>query len=291
MNIIIFGATGRLGTALCRHLTGHNLKLPATEDFASADGPELVRMIRESGAEMAVNTAAYNNVNGAEGDGYETCRRANAEFPGLLADAAATVGIPLIHFSTNYVFSGEKGSPYVESDVPDPVSRYGQAKADGERLVRENHPEGSFVIRTSRLFGPPGTAPESKRSFVEIIVGELSEQAASPDPKPVLVDDREVCSPTFIDDLAEAVTRHFIGAQQPVGIYHLTNSGSCTWFGWAEEIARLSGLGVPVAPRPLSEIKPRPARVPPYSVLESTRLPALRPWPEALRDYMSKYGK
>ncbi len=215
-----------------------------------------------------------------------------------LAEAAQAVGAILIHYSTDYVFDGKKMEGYKEDDVPNPQSAYARSKWLGEQiLVNPNNylPHFSalakarkinfkfYLIRTSRLFGKPAISEGAKRSFIDVMLQLADEKEF------LELVDEELSSPTYVQDLARR-TREIIEWKKPYGIYHVTNSGACTWYGWAKKIFKLTGKNVKMI-RVGADKVPRPAKRPKYSVLLNTKLPPMRPWEEALEDYLRSINK
>ena len=223
-----------------------------------------------------INCVAFNDVDGAE-DRQEQAFLLNAELPGALARITAELGVPLVHYSTNYVFDGAQGE-YAEADAPAPLSVYGQSKLAGERRIAESGGQ-CYVVRTAVIFGPKGDSALSKKSFVDIML-DLSEKRSSID----VVSD-EINNLTYAPDLA-AATRRLLEAAPPAGIYHLTNSGSASWHECASEIFRISGRNVSAIPVPAARF-PRKARRPAKALLRNTKQPALRPWQEALGEFLA----
>ena len=230
--------------------------------------------------DAVINAAAYNFVDAAEAD-PGAAFRANAAGPANIASACFHRDILCLHVSTDYVFGGDLGRrvPYREDDATAPLSVYGVSKAAGEQLVRAANSR-HFIVRTCGLYGRPSAT--GKGNFVETI-----RRLAGEKPELQVVDDQR-CTPTSTADLAAAIVRLF--ATDAYGTYHATNAGDCTWFEFAREIVRLLGLPTRVLPT-TTEHFPRPARRPAYSVLDSSRLAtltgqSLRPWREALADYL-----
>ena len=222
-----------------------------------------------------VNCIAFNDVDGAE-DRPEMAFALNGLYPGKLAELARRMDIPLVHYSTNYVFDGVAGE-YTEDAAPNPLSVYARSKLRGEQVVAENGGRW-YVVRTSVIFGPKGPSGLSKKSFVEIML----DLAVRRDTIQVVSD--EVNSVTYAPDLA-AATRGLLESQPPPGIYHAANSGSASWFDFAGEIFRLAGKNVRLVPVPSTQF-PRKAARPPKAVLLNTKLPPLRPWQEALAEFL-----
>ncbi len=225
---------------------------------------------------VILNCVAYNDVDGAEthqGNAYKI----NSEAVGNLAAITRQLDIPLAHFSTNYVFNGAKGE-YLESDPPDPISVYAQSKYQGELAIAANC-EKFYIIRAAVLFGPKGESRLSKKSFVDLML-DLSKKNDT-----IKAVSDEVYSLTYAPDLALAV-KGLLQNHRPFGIYHITNSGSSSWYDFAKEIFAIQHDGIKVVPVPSSEF-PRTAKRPAHAVLLNSKLPKLRPWQEALKEYLS----
>ena len=225
--------------------------------------------------DAVVNCVAFNDVDGAE-DRPEQAFALNAEFPGRLAHWTKQKGVPLVHYSTNYVFDGARGE-YRESDAPAPLSAYGRSKWRGEQLVADNGGRW-YVVRTAVIFGPKGESELSKKSFVDLML----DLAAKRDTIEAVAD--EVNSVTYAADLA-AGTRDLLGAAPPAGIYHVTNGGGASWYDFAGEIFRIAGKNTTLLPVPSTRF-PRKAKRPARAVLLNTLLPPLRPWQQALADFL-----
>jgi dTDP-4-dehydrorhamnose reductase len=222
-----------------------------------------------------VNCVAFNDVDGAE-DHPERAFALNAEFPGRLARWTKEKGAALVHYSTNYVFDGALGE-YRESDAPAPLSAYGNSKWRGEQLVADSGGRW-YVVRTAVIFGPKGESELSKKSFVDIML----DLAAKRDTIEAVAD--EINSVTYAADLA-AATRGLLEAASPAGVYHATNRGGASWYDFAREIYRIAGKKTAVLPVPSTRF-PRKAKRPPRAILINTQLPPLRPWQEALADFL-----
>ena len=281
MTILLLGASGRLGTAFERLLISDHFLTPDTTELDLTDTNAVESYVSvHPEIELILNCAAYNAVDLCETDSEEAkkAHQINVTAPGVLALVASTHQLPFIHFSSDYVFAGDQTAPYTENDSPAPISVYGHTKADGERAALAATGKIA-VVRTSRLYGPNGRAEGSKRSFVEIILAEAQKGDLMSNPI-------EVGSPTFVDDLVRHVEIHLLRQPFERGIYHMTNTGACTWFEWAQTIVALAHLPVTVTPRTLSDIPARPAKRPPCAVLTSTKIPPMRPWQEALKEYL-----
>lgn len=227
-----------------------------------------------------INCVAYNDVDGAE-DNPETARLLNEEVPRELAAIAKDLDIPLVHYSTNYVFDGQKGD-YAEDDEPNPISEYGRSKYEGEKAVRKIWKK-HYIVRTSVLFGRRGASSQTKRSFVQVML-DLAQATNE-----VRAVSDEINNTTYVVDLARA-TKLLLEEKRPYGIYHITNSGQASWYEYAREIFSITNKNIDVVPVPRSEF-PRKAQTPKLATLVNTKLPQLRPWQEALREYLTGYGQ
>lgn len=220
-------------------------------------------LVQQVKPEVIVNAAAYTAVDRAEGE-RDLCFAINAEAPGVLAQEASRLQAFLIHYSTDYVFDGEKQGPYVETDPVNPVSVYGQSKAAGEAAIAE-HTDQFLVLRTSWVYGLAG------KNFFRTMLKLGAER-----PQLNVVDD-QLGAPTSAAAIATATVRlieeyQAIGVQIPVGIYHMTAAGSTSWFGFARTIFN-AGL---VSPAPhvhaiASAEYPTPAKRPANSVLSNDK--------------------
>ena len=211
------------------------------------------------GLDLVLHAAAWTDVDGAEAE-PEAAHEVNV----VGTRNAASLGVPLVYFSTDYVFDGEKAEPYVESDEPRPLSAYGRSKLAGEREVGDG-----WIVRSSWLFGPTG------RNFVRTMLAVAGER------EEVAVVDDQRGSPTYVGHLADAVTQL---VALPHGTWHVAASGDCTWLEFADAIFRHAGLETRARPVSTAELA-RPASRPAYSVLRSERpnAPQLPHWREGLR--------
>ena len=226
---------------------------------------------------LVINCAAYTDVNGCETNA-ELAFKVNALGPRNLALGCARQGAALVHFSTDYVFDGEKGRPYAENDAPNPLNIYGKSKLEGENHIKDNLSR-FFIIRTQWLFGQHG------KNFVDTILTMGAEG------KEIRVVNDQFGSPTYAKDLCLAV-RGLINTQN-YGTYHITNQGVTSWYGFAKEIFRQAGKSG-VAIKPCSaEDYPSPAKRPKYSALKNS-LPGpykMPPYEEALSGYLKNAGR
>jgi len=224
--------------------------------------------------DVAINCAAFTKVDACETHENEAYA-VNALGPGILATTCARHGIRLVHISTDYVFDGEKKTPYLPSDAPNPINAYGRTKLAGEEAVAANCRD-HLIVRTEWLYGAHG------KNFV----GAILRLAKEKDELGVVAD--QFGSPTYTVDLA-AVLRE-LALSRATGITHATSSGSCSWYEFACEIVKLAGPATPVRPISSSDY-PTPARRPTNSALDCSRTESItgvkmRDWREALADFL-----
>jgi dTDP-4-dehydrorhamnose reductase len=274
MKILVTGARGMLGQDLVSVLARCHQVIPVDIQDFDITRPDCLREISARKPQFVAHLAAMTNVDGCEREPAKAYL-VNQQGTRLVAQACRDLRIPLLYISTDFVFDGTKSEPYREEDPPHPLGHYGRSKLAGEEAVRELL-SSYFIVRISWLFGPHG------KNFVSTI---LSRAVANGEVK--VVDD-QIGSPTYTRDLSPALAQ--LIATRNYGIYHLTNSGSCSWYQLAAEAVRLAGLGGRVVPIKSSEY-PTPTRRPAYSVLGNFRWQekfgtALRPWQQALAEYV-----
>lgn len=281
--VVILGAKGMLGRDLACIFRDARPLLLDKEDVDITRKRDLEATLRRIRPEIVINAAAYTDVDAAESQ-PELAMKVNGEAVSHLAHAASRLGACLVHYSTDYVFSGRKRTGYAEGDMPrKAVDVYGASKLEGERgILREAKESGLryFLIRTSWLFGPLWKRRKRERNFVDAIVNLADTRGE------IKVVRDQFGRPTLTWDLALA-TRTTLTNFSP-GIYHVTNStkeGGITWYEFAKKIIELSGAPTRVVPCANREF-PRPATRPRYSVLHNTKLKSLRSWDEALREYL-----
>ncbi len=265
-----------LGLAVCRRLEMRHEVIPLTlEDADITDRGAIRAVLRKTEPDTVVHCAAFTDVDGSESQ-PDIAHRVNALGARNTALACAAAGASMLYMSTDYIFDGEKESPYDEFDMPHPLNLYGRSKLAGEICVRSLLP-AHYIVRSSWLYGPGG------RNFVLAILRQALEGG------PLRVVDDQIGSPTYTPDLAEAI--EMLLASEAFGTYHVTNAGECSWHGFACAILEHAGIhNVSVVPVSTEEIA-RPAQRPAYSVLrnfifQETFGFALRPWTAALGTYL-----
>jgi len=273
MRVTLFGASGLLGQDLVQELKTEQLAALSSKDADLRDRARVREVIRDSRPDWVVLSAANTDVDGCEAN-RDLAFAVNCDGAVNVAEAAREAGSRLMFLSTDYVFDGSKRSPYETTDARKPTTVYGESKACAEERLLEILPE-VCIVRTSWLFGHGG------KCFPATIL-----KLASTRPEISVVNDQRG-SPTFTRDLALALVQLCRASAR--GIVHVTNAGNCTWYEFASEIVRESGLPTTVKPVTTAEF-PRPARRPAYSVLSPDSLHAydvrMPEWQDALRRYL-----
>lgn len=281
MRIMLIGANGQLGSELARALASETL-IPLMHAEIEISDPASVRQAFERyQPEIVVNTAAFHRVDDCEAQG-EQAFRINALAVRDLALVCREFNATLVHFSTDFVFGGEKRQPYAETDCPRPLSVYGASKLAGEYLLSASHTK-HFLIRTCGLYGIGGSKSKGG-NFVETML-RLAAQG-----KPIRVVDDQIVSPTYTVDLA-AKLKELIQTDA-YGLYHISGTGSCSWYEFARRIFELAGIKASMTPT-TSEAFGAAARRPKYSVMRHSRLVGLGlkdmpSWDDALTRYLAE---
>jgi len=251
----------------------HDVVALEHEDLDVVDRDAVDRVMRSERPDVVVHCAAYTDVDGAQDD-LDKAMTVNADGAANVAATAAAVDAAVIYPSTDYVFDGSKSTPYVESDETRALSVYAQSKLAGEHETAAANPR-HWIVRTSWLFGAGG------KNFVETMLTlgrELGE---------VMVVRDQVGCPTYAAHFADALVQ--LLDYEDYGIHHIAGGGHCSWYEFAEEIFRQSGVDCRVLSCTTEEF-PRPAPRPPYSVLGTERERALYlpDWREGLAGYLSE---
>ena len=274
LNILVTGAGGQLGLELTELLPerGHETVPLTRSGLDIADFKAVGHALEEHAPDLVINAAAYTNVDGCETE-PDLSYAGNALGPRNLAQHCERLGCELLHVSTNYVFNGRGQRPYEPYDPPNPISAYGRGKLAGEEYVRDLSSRW-YVVRSAGVYG-------RGHNFVRTMLRVAGER----DSLKVKAD--EYISPTYARDLAEGIIQIIEAGRY--GLYHLANSGSCSWYEFTLEIFRLADVEVDVIPIPGSEY-PLPAARPANGVLSALGSPELRHWREALEDYLRREG-
>lgn len=309
--ILIIGAKGMLGQELTSlYVKDENCDVTAwdREDVDVTNFEDLHTKINALWPDVIYNAVAYNAVDACETDDgeYRKAQKLNSDVPGELAKIAKNLGAILVHYSTDYVFDGERpqypegknpgccgnGCPgcmyngpeetllyhaYHENDIARPISRYGHTKLSGEAAVAKNT-NNYYIIRLSKLFGKPAISELGKRSFFDVM-RELGEKNTE-----VKAVDGEMSKFTYAPDLAHT-SKEIVEKEMASGIYHVVNDGASTWYDGVKELYEILGLTTKIVPVP-AETFPRPAKRPTSSVLKVTKIENLRHYRDALKEYL-----
>ena len=268
MPLLVTGAKGMLGQDLCPILEDAGYEVIETDvdtlDITNAE--QVNQVLKDKMPEVVIHCAAYTNVDKAEED-LKTAELINVTGTENIADACGKLGITMVYISTDYVFDGTKDSPYTPQDKPNPINNYGMTKYEGEEAVR-SFCEKHYIARTSWLYGHHG------KNFVETMLSLKDKDELK------VVDDQIGC-PTWTVELANGILK--LLDSKPYGTYHVCGSGHTTWYGFAKEIFKLSGLEVNLKPCTTDEF-PRAAKRPAFSIMENEGI--CRNWQFALKDYL-----
>lgn len=286
MRILLIGKTGQLGSSILAERTSHTIYAPVRSELDIESAESCDRAIAEFSPDVVINTAAFHNVPQCE---IEPLRAFDVNCVAVrnLAALCAKRNVRLVTFSTDYVFGGEKRSPYQEEDRPNPLQIYGISRLAGEFSALSTAPEHAIVIRTCGLYGLSGAASKGG-NFVDKRIADANTL------KKLEMGCDQVVSPTYTGDLARAVLELIEHPLASPGIYHLVNEGECTWFEFTGAIYELANMGVDVIPVDRGG-RSGEMRRPLYSALTNMRarkLGIMLPhWRDALKRYLrTKYG-
>jgi dTDP-4-dehydrorhamnose reductase len=284
MTVLITGANGQLGRELVRQSQALNIEFQACtrQQLDITKTEQIKQILTDTRPSVLVNAAAYTHVDKAEAES-DLAFAVNQFGPGYLAHGCAEHNVRLIHISTDYVFDGTKGAPYLETDPTAPLGIYGQSKAAGEAAIRSVL-EAHIILRTSWLYGI------YRNNFVKTMLKLGTEKNV------IRVVADQFGSPTSAADLAEAVlaiaAKISAEATRDWGTYHYSGNGTTTWHGLAEKVLQLARPYVPIQTQRVEAIStaeyPTPAKRPPYSVLDCSRLKTHfgidpKPWQQSLK--------
>jgi dTDP-4-dehydrorhamnose reductase len=297
LRILVIGAAGQLGHDLLKtfspdhEVVGADIPGTGTGHDVDITDPESVNsLIVDVRPDLVINSAAFTNVDGCEAQ-KELCWSVNADGAGNIARACAgleaeeygaigKIPVVMIHISTDYVFDGSKDEAYTENDPDAPLGEYGRSKLAGEKQVMETLRQRCMIVRTAWLFGDNGA------NFVKTMLklGRERDQLK-------VVND-QTGSPTYAGHLAIAIKELVETRLNKPGVYHMTNSGQCTWYDFAAEIFRLAGVDIDLKPTTTAEFG-APAPRPAFSVLANTRAPEIRlpDWHDGLIECLTALGE
>jgi len=274
--ILIIGAKGMLGHDLAVMFNDFELILWDQQEIDITDQNQVLIKILELKPGILINCAAYTDVDGCETN-QDLAMTVNGKAVGYLAEAANKADAILVHFSTDYIFSGDSQQGYDENSQDfAPLNIYGQSKLLGEKLLKQNT-DKYYLVRTAWLYGKNG------KNFVETMI-KLSQEKNE-----LKVVNDQFGKPTYTVDLARQIL-YILNNDLPFGIYHITNEtkeGGISWYDFAQEIFKQKNIKVNLLPCTTQEFS-RPAKRPAYSALVNTKLPKMRVWQEALSEYLNK---
>ena len=285
MKIMLIGANGQLGSDLAKvlHARGHDLAPLTHADIEVTDQASIEAALDAHYPDLVMNMAAFHKVDLCE-DQVEQTFAVNTFGVRQLALACRARDVALLHMSSDYVFGGEqtRNAPYIETDTPAPINAYGVSKLAGEQFVRYVL-EQYYIFRVTGLYGVAGSSGKGG-NFVELML-RLAREG-----KDIRVVDDQRMTPTYTVDLAHQIAAVVETGQY--GLYHATSQGDCTWYEFAAEIFRQSGLSPNLDRAKTGDLGERATR-PAYSVLENKALQQLdldqmRPWQQALASYLQE---
>jgi dTDP-4-dehydrorhamnose reductase len=287
MKVTIIGANGQLGSDLARAFRTAGAQVDGLnhQDIEIAEAAAVEARLAETRPDVVVNAAAFHNVETCENE-PQRAFAVNAIGARHLALAAARRQCKLIHISTDYVFDGQKGRPYVEEDCPRPLNCYGNSKLSGEHFIQAA--AGNYaIVRVSGLYGSEPCRAKKGLNFVKTMLKLARERGE------VKVTADEFVTPTFTRAAAEQIVK--LAEAGETGLFHATPQGQCSWYEFAEAIFHYTRTPVKLLPATSADF---PAKVPRprYSVLDNRRLRAagidiMPPWKECLQSYLRETGE
>lgn len=276
--LAVIGSTGQLGTDLVNALQAGYEVLGLTHKDIEVTDYNSCSALKDHLPDVVINTAAFHKTELCEDDPVRTFS-VNAIGSRNIALISKEIGATTIFISTDYVFDGSKTEPYTEVDIPYPINTYGISKLAGEFYARQN--KRHYIVRVASLFGVAGASGKGG-NFVETMMTKARKR------EDITVVDDMWMSPTYTKDAADIIME-MLDIGLPFGTYHGSNAGYCTWYQFAKEIFRLTGVDASLAPSKTDQLGSK-AKRPMFSALRSIELPKygiqVRGWQEALRDYL-----
>ena len=289
MKIAVIGANGQLGKDICEAFVKNgdqvvelDIERSGSQKIDIADMDSVSKTLKEnSDADLIINTAAMHNVEACEND-PEKAFKVNGVGSINLSSVCNELDKPLLHISTDYVFDGVKGKPYVESDKPLPLNVYGNTKLSGEHFI-ESMAKKYYILRVSGIYGKNPCLAKGGMNFVDLMLKLAKER------EEVRVVDDEVLTPTFTEDIAAQIVK-LAHSNPEYGLYHCTAESWCSWYEFAKEIFTLAKSGVTLNKAAPGEFAIKVNR-PKYSVLENKflkdqKLNIMPPWQDGLKRYL-----
>ena len=283
--ILLLGAAGQLGTDIQKFTSASDIKIIPSErfDFDASEDSIDEKLSEYSDCDYLINCIAYHKVDACE-DNHEKAFNINADFVRRLSLFTAKHTITFVHISTDYVFEGKENKLHKEVDDCSPVNIYGMSKRNGEQLINV-YGKKYFILRVSSLFGSKET-DDHNINFVEKMI-----HAAKTGTK-LKVIDNQIISPTHTKDVALAIKEIIANDFDDYGIYHCCNSGTCSWYQFAEKILSLTGLEVDLTPVPYDSFHTH-AKRPQFCAMDNSKLSkiyTMNNWEEALKEYIEIKG-
>lgn len=283
MKVAVIGGSGQLGTDVAEEFVRNGCQVSSLshDDIEISSLDSVCHLLRDLSPELIVNTAAMHHVEKCEQE-PALAYAVNAIGARNLAAAASGLGAILMHVSTDYVFDGSKGEPYLETDAAVPLNVYGSTKLAGELFIRAAT-DRYFILRTSALYGRNPCRAKGGRNFVELMLKLAGER------EELRVVNDEVISPTSTAELAKQIV--VLSRTDDFGLFHATAEGSCTWYEFAKKVFELSNTKANLAIATPNEFPTKVPR-PKFSVLENHRLKTLGlnsfgSWGDGLRAYLA----
>lgn len=283
MKILLIGKTGQLGGDILRSNLNHDIIAPDRTELDIRSRDSIHSAVDRYRPEAVINTAAFHNVPLCETE-PETAFAVNCVAVRDLAEACNRSGSLLVTFSSDYVFGGDKRTPYHEDDKPAPLQIYGMSRLVGEYAALSAAPGRALVIRTCGLYGVSG-AQSKGGNFVDKRIEDAKSHSS------IKMGNDQIVSPTSTDDLSKAVLQLIESPKKEGGIYHLVNEGECSWYEFTRAIYEIMGINAKVIPVDRGG-RSGDMRRPLYSALANTRARTLGitlpPWRDALERYLQK---
>lgn len=282
--ILLIGRNGQLGTEIIKDASSFGFEVIAfeKEELDVTNELQVREKIKEVKPDILINTSAYNAVLMCETN-FLPAMELNFIAVKNLARICKENNIFFVTFSTDYVFDGEKGTPYEEDDAPNPLQIYGISKLAGEYAALNCCPKGAFIIRTCGLYGGKMGSP-GKGNFVLNIIKEAKEKET------IEVSSEQIISPTYAGDLSKA-TLKLLNSSAEAGIYHLINNGYCSWYEFTQEVFKLAGINKELKPVDRGGLTGEMKR-PKFSALKNIKAKTLGIelplWQEGLKLYLKE---
>jgi len=281
MRIALIGANGQLGTDIVRYFNKKGVEIHGLthDDIEVCESESIDKVMSGIDPDLIINTSAFHNVDLCEDEAMQAFK-VNVLGVKNLAEVCLKMDIALMHFSTDYVFKGDKGELYIETDCPDPINIYGISKLAGEVLIKYKM-EKYYIIRVSGLYGHAGSSGKGG-NFIELMI-RLAKEG-----RDIKVVDDQILTPTSTEDLSAKLFE--LIESKKYGTYHMTSAGHCSWYEFAGEVFKLTDLNPKIEPVESKAFGAK-ARRPVFSAMDNHNLRKIglqdmRHWKLALKDYI-----